>query len=156
MKSQFSIIYNPQNKINLSPDVVLMSLLLTLNIYYTFCSVYNVDFKQVNVSWVNVSNVELFMLNIYVPLLENAPFYVLHLRQLFIFFTKTVLLSACSPGNYLVTLFLLAILNLFDCLKQNKVCFPPIYFNIFDVQTTNVFKNISAVQKSLWNKQIHK
>ena len=57
-----------------------MFLLLTLNIYYTFCSVYNVDFKQVNVSWVNVSNVELFILNIYVPLLENAPFYVLHLR----------------------------------------------------------------------------
>ena len=40
--------HNPSKNAN---DVVLVFLSLTLNMFTTFCTVYIVDFEQVNVSW---------------------------------------------------------------------------------------------------------
>ena len=38
-----------------TPDVVLVSLLLTLNIFHTFSNVSTVNFEHVNADWVHLS-----------------------------------------------------------------------------------------------------
>ena len=50
IKATIMHIHNKNNVI----DVVLVFLLLTLNIFHAFFSVFSVDFEQVNVSWESI------------------------------------------------------------------------------------------------------
>ena len=72
-----------------------------------------VDFKQINVCWVNDSNFYFFILNFYVPFLENALFYIALI--------KDFSLSACSLCNYLTTLHVFLMFNRHDGFNQSKV-----------------------------------
>ena len=48
-------------------------------------SVSIVDFENVNISWVNDSNAEFFMLNFTVPFIENILFYAALIKDIFLF-----------------------------------------------------------------------
>ena len=63
-----------------------VSLLQALKISTPFVSVSIVEFEQVNISWVNDSNAEPFMLNFYVTFLGNSRFYVTLIKDSFLLF----------------------------------------------------------------------
>ena len=52
--------YKVSNRLG-TPDVVLVFLLLTLNIFSPFFSASIVDFEQINVSWVSTTNTYIFL-----------------------------------------------------------------------------------------------
>ena len=70
----------------LEKSVKHVSLLQTLKISTPFVNVSIVEFEQVNISWVNDSNAELFMLNFYVTFLGNSLVYVTLIKDSFLLF----------------------------------------------------------------------
>ena len=126
-------------------------------ISHLFSSVSIVDFEQVKANWVSYSNVEFLVLNVSVPTSENALFYVSSIKSSFLFFPPKKFhyqfYSFCNYfaqfGNFASFVFFIDLIGS-SKIKWWRLYIPNVFgfylfvFNIFDVQTNNVFRNVSA------------